>query len=323
MKYFFIMNPGSHGGESKQLFDEVFSILNCRGVDYSYRITEKMDDAYEFSRKANKDNYDVIVAIGGDGTINQVVNGFYDDKGRRLSMAKLGIVYAGTSPDICKHYNLPVRDVKTSMELFLRGQSRKIEIGKVILARKKIDVLHNKPARHDDQFNTKYFIGCLNVGLGAMICRNNENGIRHYLGDIGGTFVSMIRSLLSYKQTAQKLRIDDKEVIIDSMMNITVGKINYIASGMKVATDLKANDGRFFALTFKNASLMKIPGMIKFIYKGEALKNSNEISMEYCRKIEIYGNNEHPYVEFDGDLQGFLPCFIENSEDTIDLISWE
>jgi len=74
---YLIMNPGSRGGKSRKKFNRIFQLLDQANVSYEYKITNSIIDAYSYSVEANRKDYDIIVAVGGDGTINAVLNGFY------------------------------------------------------------------------------------------------------------------------------------------------------------------------------------------------------------------------------------------------------
>ena len=112
MKYFFILNPASCSGASEKSFAVIKHILESHSIEYEYAVTKDLDEAYSLSAQGNREGYDIIVAVGGDGTINRVLNGFYNKEGRRISHAKLGIIYTGTSPDFCRSYNIPLHRKK-------------------------------------------------------------------------------------------------------------------------------------------------------------------------------------------------------------------
>ncbi|HDS09916.1 MAG TPA: diacylglycerol kinase, partial [Firmicutes bacterium] len=115
LKYYFIMNPGSRGGSSRRKFKKVFEILDKEKISYQHTITTSLQEIYDLSRKANSDGYDVIAAVGGDGTINEVISGFFKEGGTRISKAKLGVIYTGTSPDFCRSYGIPYKNIKDAM----------------------------------------------------------------------------------------------------------------------------------------------------------------------------------------------------------------
>ena len=86
MRYFLIFNPGSRGGKSRKKLDYILETLDKSNINYNYEITKSLEDAYQLSVQANKKDYDIIVAIGGDGTINNVLNGFFDSAGHLESL---------------------------------------------------------------------------------------------------------------------------------------------------------------------------------------------------------------------------------------------
>ena len=108
MRYFLIMNPGSGGEKSREKFKQILAFFNKNKLDFDYKLTDTLEDAYHLSVEANKNGDEVIIAVGGDGTINRVINGFYDPLGRRISGSKLAVIHTGTSPDFCKSYNIPL-----------------------------------------------------------------------------------------------------------------------------------------------------------------------------------------------------------------------
>ncbi|WHH59475.1 diacylglycerol kinase family protein [Petroclostridium sp. X23] len=321
MRYYLIMNPGSKGGKSKRLFKEIFHFLDSNNITYDYKITGSLEEAYRFSVAANKTGYDVIVAVGGDGTINRVINGFYDvSSGSKISNARLGVIYTGTSPDFCKSYCIPIK-VQPAVRILLEGKSKKIQIGKIIHARTNYPKYDNLPiSRVTEDVVTSYFACCTNIGIGAFIARNANNGIRKYLGDIAGTFISMIKSLMLYRPCAFATIINGDKRIYHDVFNISIGKTTYIASGIKVKNDLQPEDEKFYCLMVRNLRWMNWLKIFKQIYSGNRIVNNNHISLDYVEKIEILGQSENPEIEFDGDPRGFLPCTIECVQYPIELI---
>lgn len=294
-------------------------MLNEANVDYQYKETKSLNDAYNLSLDANKKNYDVIVAVGGDGTINQVLNGFFDEAGKRISKAKFGIIYSGTSPDFCKSYNIPI-DTEEAVKVLLYRKSRRIQAGKVFFSKENIKELDGKSIDENKEYEVKYFGCCANIGLGATLAQNANSGIRKYLGDFLGTFISLIKILIVFKANDYTIIRDGKKEIVKKLYNISVGRTKYIASGIRVNNNLDDCDGRFYSLTVSKLNLYNTLSVIKRVYSGKEFPNSAFLSMDYLRNIEIYGNYLNPEVEFDGDPAGFLPCKIEIAEDELELI---
>ena len=271
------MNPGSKGGLSAKKFHLIknFFIGQC----YSCAITKNLDDAYKLSKKANAESFDAIIAVGGDGTINRVLNGFYDEKGKRTSAANFGVIYTGTSPDFCRTYNIPF-SVENAIKTILNGKVRTIDVGKI-----------------EFTYGVKYFACCANIGLGAALANNVNGGIRKIFGDTLGTFFALIKTLTKYKPN--DIFINGKK--LEHVYNLSVGKTYYVASGLKIAHDLKQNDERFYLLPIQGGLVVSLCKL----YLGKRFK------IEYEDVIEIKGDGG---VEFDGDEGGRLPCTVSNAE---------
>ena len=278
MRYFLIMNPGSKGGKSEKRFNLIHKLFE--GYDYSYAVTKTLDDAYFLSKKANADGFNAIIAVGGDGTINRVLNGFYNNQGKRTSAANFGVIYTGTSPDFCKTYNIPINTEK-AVKTILNGKMREIDIGKI-----------------EFTDGVRYFACCANIGLGASLANNANSGIRKTFGDTMGTFFALIKTLTQYKPI--DFSVNGKE--LKHVYNLSVGKTYYVASGLKITHELAQNDERFYLLPLHG----QVVGNIYKLYTGKPIKN-----IEYASEIEIKGEGK---VEFDGDEGGELPCIISNAE---------
>ncbi len=314
------MNPGSNSGKSKKQFQQIFNYLDDNNVDYEYELTTDLHSAYLLSQKANNEKYDIIVAVGGDGTINKTMNGFFDNKGIRISNAKMGVIYTGTSPDFCKSYNIPWKNIVQALEILLKCKSQKIKIGKITFAKTFDEELDQKLINDSTDFTTEYFACCANIGLGATLARYANKGIRKYLGDNIGTFLSLIKTIYHYKANKFTIKQNEKFQTISSLFSLSIGITKYIASGIKVNHNLSENDTRFYTLIVESMKLKNIPEVLKKIYSGKKIINNDIVHLDYTNTIEIMGNNQNPEVEFDGDPQGFLPCKIEMAQDELELI---
>jgi diacylglycerol kinase family enzyme len=312
MRYFFIFNPGSRNGKSEELISRLRSLLNAKNFQFEYGVTQSLDDAYVLSRKANLSACDVIVAVGGDGTINKVLNGFFDDQGMRLSKAKMGVIYTGTSPDFCKSYNIPYRCFERAVDVLLAGKTTKIQIGKIALSDKE---------HQDGATVTRYFSCCANIGLGAAVARYANSGIRKTTGDFFGTLTALIKAFMNYRPQDISVSLDGTKSILARIINLSVGKTFHIASGIKVNNTLVSGDGRFYVLTARNIGWLNVPYCLWIVYSGRKISNSDSIRLDYAKRIEISGSGYANEIEFDGDPQGFLPCSIEMASDELELIN--
>lgn len=280
------------------------------GIDYQYHITKSLHDAYKVSKEANTKNFDAIIAVGGDGTINAVLNGFYNDKGYRISSSKFGIIYTGTSPDFCKSYHIPLK-LEQAVKDIISCKTIKIRIARIMLSSEASGKISQ----------TRFFACCANVGLGAELARRANSGMRKYFGDFLGTFISLILTLVKFKSNDFTLRIDGENKTIKNGINLSLGLTKYIASGIKVNFDTQNHKDQFYLMTAQNLTFSRIIPLLKKVYSGKSFKNTDYLSLSYCKQIEIFSNDQNPEVEFDGDPAGFLPCTIELAKEALDLIT--
>jgi diacylglycerol kinase family enzyme len=319
MKYFFILNPGSGGGKSRRHFSHVIETARLRRVSFDYEISRDLAEARDLSWKANRSGYGVIVAVGGDGTINRVLNGFYDETGRRISDASLGVLHTGTSPDFCDSHSIPCR-LEDALDALFDGFVKKVQVGRITLAKTFDPAFDEKPVSDNAIFHTGYFACCANVGLGAAVARYANNGIRKWLGDTPGTLISIVRSLARFERSSFSIIRDGKAQTIDKLVNLAVGRTFYIASGIKVRSELKGNDQRLYCLAVRDLRAVDVVPCLMSLYGGKAIQNKRYAQLDYCTSIDVLGNNRCPEVEYDGDPQGFLPCHIETAADQLQLI---
>jgi diacylglycerol kinase family enzyme len=265
------------------------------------------DDAYTLSQRANRDGYDVIVAVGGDGTINKVLNGFYDASGRRISRAMFGVVHTGTSPDFCKSYDIPL-DIEGAVHALLQRRTRKIPVGMV------------RYLAADALRDVSYFVCCANVGLGASLATKANAGIRKRIGDTLGTFVSLLQVLREYEPEDYGLEIDGEQVETTRVYNMSVGLTPYIASGIRVANEEMSESRSFYLLTLRAFRSRELLPMLVKIYRGKRFKDTEYLSLRACRTVSFPRVHRQADIEHDGDPCGSLPCSIELAVDDLDVI---
>lgn len=302
------MNPGSHSGRSRQACDKIIRKLTESRIDFDYRFTKDMDHAVQLSRKANFDGCKTIVAVGGDGTINAVVNGFYDREGRRISDSRFGVVYTGTSPDFNRSYNVPLA-TEPAVDAILNQKIREIPVGMISF---------ETPGSSETP-EIRYFLCCANIGLGALLARKANSGIRRNLGDFWGTFLSLIGLLFQFKTFSAASIENGQRVSLDRLTNISVGITPFIASGIKVPVNFASYQNEFYKMTVQNLNLLHLGPLLKKVYSGKPFENTNYLSIEPTTQIELTSATSVE-VEADGDPVGALPCSIRFAQNNLPLI---
>ena len=189
-----------------------------------------------------------------------------------------------------------------------------------MLAKELLREYDGRPVGDGPDFVTRYFACCANIGLGAALARRANSGIRGVMGDVAGTFISLLLTLLTYRPQDFTMCCDGFEEKVKRVHNISLGKTYHIASGIKVNNELECGDDRFYSLLVQNMKLRHLSDIIQRVYSGRKLASDHITTLRYLKTIDIYGNSCCPEVEFDGDPAGFLPCSISMAADKLELL---
>jgi len=299
MKALLVMNPGSRSGKGRRLWSFWESGLRSRGIPFETVITQHAGHAVQLAADAG--DYDTVVAVGGDGTVNGVLDGIIRS-GR--SDLRMGILYSGTSPDFCRFHNIPVSPLE-AVEVLAAGLSRKVDVGWITYS----DAGGGRITSH---------FGCgVNVGLGASVARIS-NRLRRFTGDFAGTCAALIYSIAMARPGDIEVKIDGVSQVLEKVNNLSILKNPYIASGLRLNLDLAGNDGGLILLAVQGKSRCGLLSLMPDFYSGNAAKRG-DITVRRCQRIEV-GSPAQAEVEFDGDPRGFLPAEIEIMPEALYLI---
>ncbi|MDH3348688.1 MAG: diacylglycerol kinase family protein [Desulfobulbaceae bacterium] len=319
MRYFLVCNPGSRGGSSARQVKRIVASMQEAGVTFDWKATTSLENGRVLAANAARNGYDVIVAIGGDGTINQVLNGLYHPDGTKVSHAALGVIHTGTSPDFSKAHGIPTKPLQ-ALKAVLHGRTTKVSIGRVVRAVSFSPDYEQRGVDDSALFQTSFFGCCVNIGMGAGVARAANSGVRKRLGDTVGTLLALLSTLATYRPMDLHVRRNGRREIIQNLYNLFIGKTEYVASGIKVNSDLKPDDQRFYNLAVTGLRLGKLPGCLRALYSGRPINNDSILNLSYGESIEVLGCRENSEIEFDGDPGGFLPCRIDTARDPLTLI---
>jgi len=290
MKVLLILNPGSRAGRGRSLWTFWQERLHAAGVSCRAAVTERPEDALTFARDAR--DCDAVVAVGGDGTINRVLDGVLQSGRPDL---RLGVLYRGTSPDFCRFHGIPV-DPQRAIAALLAGRTRAV------------DALRVRYRDRSGQPLTAH-VGCgLNVGLGAGVARL-ANRLRPFMGDRPGTGLAALWQVLARRAATVDIEVDGAALPLRQVTNLSVLKSPFIASGLRVALGLEPADGRLAVLAVPACGLLHRCRRLAGFYSGAIAHDPGVLRREGTRvSLRATGPQE---LEFDGDPRGWLPADIE------------
>ena len=284
-----IANPSSNAGRGRHLWNFWKKELARGEPDFCWQESASADDCRNRAALAGV-GQETVVAVGGDGTINLIINGLMANE----SPPPLGVLYAGTSPDFCAFHDLPT-EPRAALETLLAGQIRKVDLAEIILA------------SGDGRMGREWFADSCNIGLGAATARF-ANSWRRYLGDSLGTSLGLLLSMLRRHPFQSAVTVDGEKFSFRDTNHILVLKNPHIASGLKLNLNIKADDGRLAVVAVHGYNRWNLWVLFASLYQGTFLRKRG-VFAKLCSRAVVAAETKEE-VEFDGDPHGFTPAAI-------------
>ncbi len=292
-----IVNPESNKGKTRKRWKDIQEALKSFLKEFKCEFTEKPFQAIEISRAAIKEGTELIVGVGGDGTMNEIANGFYENREIINPETALGIVPSGTGCDFTRSLNIPL-GLKNALKVITQAPSSLIDIGRATF----------KANSGEEQ--ERYFLNVADFGIGGEVVKKvNENRMERkassYLKCLLSTFIA-------YKSKRLRIKIDDDELPIDEYMIGAVSNGRIFGKGMKIAPEAELDDGLFDVVLIRGMKLFEFLRNVWKIYAGSHLSHP-KILLIRGRKTEVFPaeGQEDVLIELDGEQLGMLPATFE------------
>ncbi len=295
MKRLFIVNPASSLGKTGRQWPAIEQKLRENLKDFDVEHTKGTGDAIQITRKALKSGYDQIISVGGDGTLNEVINGFFD-RGKLINpKAVVSLVMAGTGGDFIKTLGLP-RTLEQSLESIQNGKKRKIDLGKISFLNAKLP--------------DRYFINMAGFALAGFAVKNiNESKLVKVLGGKAGYLIMSLASSLAFRNKTVRLALDGQKPITRLVRNVAVANGRFQGGGMMMAPEAKTDDGLLDLIIMDGVGRLKLIVKSSLFYSGKHLEES-WIESRRVKKIQAH-SEEEVLIDIDGENIGQLPISIE------------
>jgi YegS/Rv2252/BmrU family lipid kinase len=248
----------------------------------------------------------VVVAVGGDGTLNEVVNGFFHNGAPIPTTTKLAMVPVGTGGDFRRTLRIPL-DTRAAIDVLRSGLVRRLDAGCVTYQ------------TADGATALRHFINIADAGLGGEVVQQMGNGTKRFGSaayKLGG-----LRALMRFKNKPMTVEIDHARHDLPKVQQVVVANCQYFGGGMQMAPSASPTDGVFDVILIKDAGKIEtMRGMNDFI-QGRHLDQSNpKIELIYGKRISIT-SPEQVRLDVDGEAVGFLPALFEIQPGAIEFIT--
>lgn len=244
-----ILNPQSAKGATRRRIPEITKSLDELGLKYTLSLTERPWHAAELAREAVVDGYDVVVAVGGDGTVNEVVNGVLQCQEENLGDIMLGVLPVGRGNDFCFASGIPV-NLQDACQLLARASVRPVDAGRI---------------SGEQNAHIRYFGNGVGIGFDAVVSRlANQARLKGFLS----YFVAVLQTMYVYYQAPEMQIHLSNEVIRQRSLMVSVMNGRRAGGGFLMAPHGNSSDGLFDICIAKNVSKAGILSLIPRFMNG-------------------------------------------------------
>ena len=294
MKTFLVVNPRSAGGQTGKRWAEISGHVTRVIGDFGFGFTERAMDAVRLTRDALSNGYECVAAVGGDGTINEVVNGFFAEGKALNPNAALGLIPRGTGGDFRRAFG---------WDLDLDAALRRLRTDKT----EPFDVGLAEYVNHQGQKESRYFANIASLGVSAAVAHEVNIGSKALGGNLSFMW-GTLKALAKYSDRRVRLRVDGGEPEELDVTAIAASNGRYFGSGMCVAPEAITHDGLLELTIWRQYGLTDFVIKSKGLYSGEHI-HWKKTRYSRCRSIEVESEQD-VLLEMDGEVPGKLPCRI-------------
>lgn len=284
-----IVNPVAGAGRTAREWPRIMGLFKGHGLRFEHDLTEAPGHAVELAKTAAKKGYEIVISVGGDGTINEVVNGLYE--AGHIKDAMLGIISTGTGSDYIRTVGIS-RRYEEACRCFLQPKKLTVDLGVVEYA-------------SDGSTMKRIFVNFAGMGFDAEIVRHTTQHFKA-LGGMPSYLLGALTTLVFYRNKKISLIIDGEEVEKE-VCAVVMNNGRYGGGGMFTAPEAELSDGLLDVLIIGNISKADLLWSLPRIYKGTHLTHP-KVTVRKAREIEIK-SAQPMHLQADGEFLGELPAY--------------
>ena len=258
-----------------------------RNIPFEIKFTNGPGDAILITEEAINNGSEIVIAMGGDGTFNEVLNGLLSSN-KADTILFCGIP-CGTANDFCKSIKMP-KTIDDFFDSLSKGQIRKIDVGKVEFN------------MHSGESTERYFLNVSNVGFAAEVVEKVNNS-KKFLGPTL-TYLKAITGTILSSKTEEAIIKTDTEQWNGTLFNISICNGKFVGSGLQISPNASVSDSFFNITLLGKFTLLDYIKYLPKVFRGENIKH-DALTYMVCKKISVEGLVKQLGVEMDGEFVGF------------------
>jgi diacylglycerol kinase (ATP) len=284
-----IVNPVAGGGGSAKRWEKVEPLLRQLGFDFEAVVTGKPGEAKVLAAQAAGRGYDSVVAVGGDGTVSEIVNGLMTETGGAEGGPRLGIVPTGRGVDFCRTLGVPLDYLEATRRL-VNARVVAVDVGQAEYTA-------------DGGGRSCYFANFAGLGFDVEVSRR-ANSIAPRGGGTIPYLSSVFLCLLLFRNKRVEMVVDG-EVMRRRVASIVAANGQYFGGGMRIAPQASLSDGQMDVVVLGDLNRAELIFNLPKIYEGTHVTHP-KVDVLRARTLEVH-SVEPVYFQVDGDPLGETP----------------
>lgn len=286
----FIINPKSGVMSKEKLVDLITEYLDTRKFEVSFKWTQYSGHGYKIAKESVRQNFQVVVAVGGDGSVHNIASGLVG------SNTILGIIPMGSGNGMARHLQIPTK-IENAILTINQQKVRAVDVGKI---------------------NNKYFFNVAGFGfdgrIAKLFAKSNKRGLIKYAQLV-------FREFLKSKQHGFSVEFENGQTIHDEALMISMANASEFGNGFSVSPLSNMHDGRMELVVTKKPSFFAFPGLLKKAVDHQ-VHHSSYVNTYRFKKIHV----RHANAEFHADGEPVtlkFPVTIEVLQNALKVIAGE
>lgn len=296
MKPFLIVNPRSAAGRTGRHFDRIARAVRGAVGDFECAFTERCGDGVRLAQEALRAGGKLVVAVGGDGTASEVVDGLSAFERPRDPDALFGFIPRGTGGDLRRTLGLP-EDLDAAARVLASRNAIVCDIGRISYV------------ANDGAPAVRHFANVAGFGVSGVVSAGVNRGLKLRSGKLAFMLASA-RALIGWSDQRVRWRADEGPWTEDAITALSVCNGRYFGGGMQVAPDARIDDGLFDVVRWSGFGLGDFVTKRRMLYDGTHVKLPNTRVLR-ARTLEAEPVGDAPVLlDVDGEQPGRLPARI-------------
>jgi YegS/Rv2252/BmrU family lipid kinase len=295
-----VLNPTAASGGAAKKRSAIVRALTVGGAAPEVVQTEGPGDAGRLIRQARHDGVECVVIVGGDGTLNDAVQGFLEADGTVARGPDLGLIPSGTGGDFRRTFGL-TDSVEAAAERVLNATPRPIDLGLLSVT------------SHEGSWLRRAFINITSFGIGGLTDRI-VNSSPKWMGGKAAFLLGTLRAMLVYRNAPVRVVVDGKVCLEAPIFNVALANARYFGGGMMIAPEADPSDGLLDVIALHDLSRLQGIALAQRVYQGSHPGQPGVlVARGKVIEAEPLARDAEVLVDMDGETPGRLPLRAELS----------